>query len=239
MTSIVVGNNDFRAALASVKAHAGKGEKEHPMYKRVRMIIDPTNTTIVATDGSSVGLAIVSVWEHVDPSIEIIDLLVDDAERILGIFPPVKELDEEESAPTFTLRIDIASNHIQVTDDAGMFDGRSLRVPRLDTDANYTDIPLLLSKAHHAAPSLLEDMVANGALLSRFKTASQIYKVPLQIEAHVGFSSLLIRAGESFLGLLMPRNLSGDEERQRKEWALAWSTRLPDPASTAADSEAS
>ncbi|OZF47540.1 hypothetical protein [Rhodococcus sp. 14-2470-1a] len=225
--SITVGTADIRAALASVVVHAG--DDEHlPVLTRVRLIIDPVNVTVVATDRFSVGLAIASVWKYVDPHIETLDLLPEDVTKVLSIFKSGKETASSE-APEYQLRIEADDEFVTVTDCSGFVEGRALKIPRIAVDEQFLDIPKLMSRSHHAPPVLLEDMAVNGSLLARFKVAATAYQKPLRIESHVGFKSLLIRAGDSFLGMLMPLNISEEDDIRHREWSVAWSARLPDP----------
>ena len=226
-TSITVGTADMRAGLGSVVVHAGSDE-HLPVLTRVRLIIDPVNLTVVATDRFSMGLAIISVWEQDDPHLEIIDLLPEDVAKMLSIFKAGKETASSE-APEYQCRIEADAEFVTVTDCSGFVEGRALKIPRLPTDEQYIDVPQLMSRSHHAPPVLLEDMAVNGSLLARFKVAAAAYQKPLLIESHVGFRSLLIRAGDSFLGMLMPLNISEDDDVRHREWAVAWSSRLPDP----------
>ncbi|OZF25201.1 hypothetical protein CH296_27970 [Rhodococcus sp. 14-2496-1d] len=225
---ITVGTADLRAALSSVVVHAGNDE-HLPTYTRVRMIVDPINLTVIATDRFSMAMAIVSIWEQVEPGFATIDVLPEDVKKILSIFKAGKEKADSD-APEFQVRFEADDEFVTVVDCAGFVDGRSYKIPRLPTDEQFLDVPRMVSRSHHAAPVLLEDMAVNGPLLARFAVAATAYLKPLLIESHTGFRSLLIRAGESFLGMLMPLNIGEEDAARNKEWSVAWSSRLPDPA---------
>ena len=225
-TSIEVGTADLRAALAAVRVHACT-EKDLPDIHRIRLAIGPENVTVTATDRFTAGLAIVSVWTGLggEPSCTV-DLLPSDAGKILSIFPAGKESGDE---PEYRLRLDIGDEHVIVTDCSGLIDGRALQVPRLPTsDGGLSSIPASIAGHHDSASTMLADMSVGGEMLARFKAAAAAYKQPLEVEAHAAGRALLIRCGESFLGLLMPRSDSEETRARAREWAAAWNRRLPE-----------
>ncbi|OZD74865.1 hypothetical protein CH273_25585 [Rhodococcus sp. 05-339-2] len=224
---ITVGTADLRAALSSVVVHAGNDE-HLPTYTRVRLLVDPVNLWVMATDRFSMGQAIVSIWEQVEPGRATIDVLPEDVKKILSIFKAGKEKADSD-APEFQVRIEADDEFVTLIDCAGFVDGRSYKIPRLPTDEQFLDIPKMISRSHHAPPVLLENMAVNGTDLARFAVAANAYVKPLLIESHTGSRALLIRAGESFLGMLLPLNISEETEARNKEWAVAWSSRLPNP----------
>ena len=232
MASILVGTNDLRAGLISVKVH-GCTDQDLPALCRIRLDVGPENVTITATDRFTAGLAIVSVFAHLNPEdleetdlpwVEVIDLTVDDVEKILSIFKCAKDKADE---PEFLLRIESTDTHVTVTDSSGMIDGRALKLPRLPADDGFPDLTNLFTRAHHGKPTLLEDMAVGGRLLARFKAAATCYHEALLIEATTGSRSLTIRCGESFLGILMPVHVDDDTRLRHNEWRNAWSERLP------------
>lgn len=225
--TITVGTADLRAALSSVVVHAGNDE-HLPTYTRVRLLVDPVNLWVMATDRFSMGQAIVSIWEQVEPGLATIDVLPEDVKKILSIFKAGKEKADSD-APEFQVRIEADDEFVTLIDCAGFVDGRSYKIPRLPHDEQFLDIPRLISRSHHAPPVMLENMAVNGTDLARFAVAATAYIKPLLIESHTGSRALLIRAGESFLGMLLPLNISEETEVRNKEWAVAWSSRLPNP----------
>lgn len=225
---ITVGTADLRAALSSVVVHAGNDE-HLPTYTRVRLLVDPVNLWVMATDRFSMGQAIVSIWEQVEPGLATIDVLPEDVKKILSIFKAGKEKADSD-APEFQVRIEADDEFVTLVDCAGFVDGRSYKIPRLPTDEQFLEIPKMISRAHHSAPVLIEELAVDGPRFARFAVAASAYVKPLLLESHTGFRSLLIRAGESFLGLLMPLNIGEEDATRNKEWSVAWSSRLPDPA---------
>ncbi|MFF1531469.1 hypothetical protein [Cellulomonas sp. NPDC058312] len=222
MASILVGTKDFRAAMRSVIVHTGRNPK-WPEYSRVRLDIGPENVTLTATDRFTTGLAIVSVMTHLEAELEVLDLTPDDAAKILSLFKAGTETDDE---PEYLLRIETDETHVKITDSSGMIDGRSLKLPRQPLEENFPDVARLLSKAHHAPPTILEAMAVNGPLLTRFKDAAAAYKQPLILEANIGWRSIFVRCGDSFLGTVSPAQV---DDALNKGWASDWTRRLPDP----------
>lgn len=234
--SITVGTADLRAGLGSVLVHSGDDE-DLPSLTRVRLIVDPVNLTVVATDRFTLGLAIVSVWEQVEPHIEVVDLLPGDVSQILRIFKAGKEASTDD-APMYQLRIDADAEFVTITDCSGFIDGRALKVPRLGTEEQFPDVMQMISNAHHAPPILLDDVDVDGDLINRFRIAGALYKSALRIESHAYGRALMLRAGESFVGLLMPQSVTEETEQRYKKWQVAWSARLPAPKYATAHQEA-
>lgn len=222
MVSFVVGTNDFRAGLRAVLPHAEKLGKWLE-YHRVRLDIGPENLTLTATDRFTTALAIVSVHTHLDPELGAIDLTPADCSSILAEF---KAGTDKEGDTEFILHIETTETHVVVTDSSGLIPGRALKMLRQPVEENFPDVALVLSKAHHAPPTTLEDMPIGGPLLGRFRDASAAYKQPLILEANQGWRSLFIRCGESFLGSASPSHVDREDV---KRWADDWNERLPDP----------
>lgn len=222
-TSITVGTTDFRHALIAVKHHASR-DKDLPTVYRIRLAIDEHHVTVTATDMFTAGLAIVSVWD-VDGDSCTVDLLPEDVGTVLSIFTGGKEKGDE---PEHTLRLDVEPGKLTITDNSGLIDGRALKVPRLPTDGGtLCTVPSLIARQHDSSSALLADMSVSGEMLSRFKAAGNAYSASLVIESHSATRALLIRCGESFLGLLMPARLGDIERAEITEWSEGWAHHLP------------
>ncbi|MGI5222206.1 DNA translocase FtsK [Nocardia sp. CA-290969] len=222
--SIQVGTADLRAALVSVRAHAG-ADAEVPTTHRIRLAVGRENVAVIATDTFTAGLALVSVWETDAHNPITVDVLPDDVTQLLRIFGAVKDKADE---PENMLRLDIGDSRLTITDCSGMIDGRAYRIPRLPTDGGtLCTIPGVLSRQHSSAPTLLADMSVSGEMLARFRAASNAYTAALTIEAHAASRALLIRCGEAFLGAMMPRRMSDHDVGEMREWADGWTRRLP------------
>ncbi|MGB3771717.1 MAG: DNA translocase FtsK [Rhodococcus sp. (in: high G+C Gram-positive bacteria)] len=231
MTGIVIGTNDFRAGLSTVAVHALSSEGL-PLLQRIRIDAGAENATITATDRFSVGMSIVSITMHTHAEIEPIDITPDDAAKILHLFKGGKEKRDE---PEYLLRIESDDTHVTVTDCSGLIDGRVLKLPRLPVDEAFPDIPLMISRHHHARLSWNDEMIVNGQVMARFKVAAAAYDEPLSIESHEGHQSLLVRCGDSFLGVLMSFAPHADRLAELKEWHEGWTMRLPNPHAVASN----
>ena len=168
-----------------------------------------------------------SLIEH-DPNTDgvVVEVLPEDVGKVLSIFKSGKESADE--SPEYLLRFTIDRNHVTVTDCSGMIDGRALRIPRLPTGDGLTSVPTLVARAQRSEPVLLEDMIFGGRFVGRFIDASKAYGNPLAFESHQGTRAILIRCGESFLGLLMPQSPDEDTIALHKQWSVAWDERLPE-----------
>lgn len=222
--SITVGMADFRAALGAVKVHACN-DPEVPALTRVRLTIADEHLIVSATDRFTGAIAAVSLEEAPPKGVagSVVELLPADVASIRAIHKPGKE---EGETPEYLVRIEIGTKLATVTDCSGMLDGRSLRVPILPRQDALDQLPILLAQTLGSEPVLLEDMTFGGTFVQRFTTAASTYHEPLVFESRAGHRSILIRCGEAFLGLLMPRTPDEDEITRRKEWATSWDYRL-------------
>ncbi|MGY1945306.1 DNA translocase FtsK [Nocardia asiatica] len=227
MTTVTVGTADFRHALTAVKVHAS-ADDEVPAVHRLRLAVDPENVTVTATDHFTAALAIVSVWKDAtdhDPTPCTVDLLPDDIDKVLSIFKAGKEKGDQ---PEFLLRLHVTREHLTVTDCSGLIDGRAFKIPRLPTDGgSLCGVPGWIASQHDSAATMLSDMVVGGEFVARFKAAASAYGHPLEIEARSAMRALLIRCGESFLGLMTPRTLDESDRGRLRDWADSWDRRLP------------
>lgn len=227
MTTITVGTADLRHALTAVRAHAC-ADDECPAIHRIRLAVDAENVTVTATDSFTAALAIVSVWRDAldhDGEPVTADLLPDDIDKVLAIFKAGKEKGDE---PEYLLRLHVTSEHVTVTDCSGLIDGREFKIPRLPTDGGaLCGVPGWIASQHDSAATMLADMVVGGEMAARFKAAATAYGHPLKIEARSAMRALLIRCGDSFLGLLHPRTLGDTQHAELREWADGWDRRLP------------
>lgn len=222
--SIQVGTADFRNALVAVRAHAST-DADIPTVHRIRFAIGRENMVVTATDMFTAGLALVSVWETDTDRPLTVDVLPDDVTQLLRIFGAVKEKADE---PEHMLRFDITADRLTVTDCSGFIDGRAYKVPRLPTDGgSLCTIPGFIARQHASPATPLVDMSVSGEMMARFRAAGTTYGHPLDIEAHAASHALLIRCGESFLGLIMPRRIGDADRVERAEWSQGWDNRLP------------
>lgn len=232
MTSIIVGTSDLRAALSSVGVHACTDQDLYWLC-RIRLLLDREHVTIIATDRASAAISLVSIIDTPDPPGDrdmVVDLMPSDVKKILAFHHAGKE--EPGETPTYQLRLEIRSGSVAFTDCSGMIDGRSVRLPRLPgldgTEDSIGQVLTVIARTQSSEPVLIDDVAVGGESVARFKTAAKAYGHPLIFEARLASKSILIRCGESFLGLLTPSYESEDALTDRKAWAEAWSYRLAD-----------
>lgn len=228
MTTVKVGTTDFRHALNAVRVHACT-DSEIPPIHRIRLAVDRQNIVVTATDMFTAGLAIASVLDSADEPGQYpctVDIAPSDIKNILQIFTAGKE---KSDTPEFELRLDITKDRVTITDCSGLIDGHALTVPRMPTDGGtLCTIPGLIARQHGSDATQLTDMSVGGEMLARFSAASNAYGQALDVEAHSASRALLIRCGESFLGLMMPRQLLDRDRDDRRDWSAGWDRRLPD-----------
>lgn len=227
MTSAVVGTADLRQALNSVRVHAASDEADAGLH-RVRLLFNAGNVTVTASDRFTAALAIVTMWDDSDyePGL-IVELAPADVAKLLTVFSAPRGA--SDGAPDYLVRIETTDSEITLTDCSG-FDivGHSLRVPRLSTEPTLGGIPWLIQRQHEGEYAALAGAIAvYGDYLVRFKVAGKAYGQPLSLEARADGRALLVRCGDSFLGVLSPRRMSEDYLTQAKEWAAGWDRRLP------------
>jgi len=225
--SIIVGTGDFRQALTSVLVHAST-DKEQPATHRVRLQFGRQHLTVSATDRFTSALAIVSLWGDTPPGgyhVIGVELLPDDAKKILGIFKGVKE----GVSPENLLRLEVLDAHLRITDCSGMFEGRALQLPRLSAeDSALAAVAADIEAAHQSPHRQIDDMAVSGDMIARFREASRAYGASLIIEGRgVRMPVLLVRCGDSFLGVMSSRQLTAARRERVDEFVEGWNTRLP------------
>lgn len=236
---------DWHRALNAVKGHAADPKKDVPMLARVHVRIEPDgNAYLMATDRTTVGLAIVTVWEDHVATGELVsfDLTSEDVGKLLAVFKPRKGGEEDR------LRLDIAAHTIRVTELRGMIEVKGdshhqlLRQPLAE---EYPDLGKVVARCIREATALrerahldgalgeaaAEEVFARADLMSRFTAAAAAYSgSTLAIErTREARSALLISVGESFRGVLMPVRPEDDEVASHRQWHQDWLRRLPDP----------
>lgn len=229
-TTLTVGTGDLRQALAAVRVHAST-EKDDPQFNRVRLTIGEENLVVTASDRFTAGLAIVSIWD--DSSDEgdetpIVELAPEDIVSILRIFKAGGGSSGDD-VPDYILRIEVDANEVTVTDISGFgIAGHALTMPRLSTEPGLSGVPALIQRQQDGADAqLVSGLAVASEYLARFKDAGRAYGDTLMLEARADGRVLLVRCGESFLGILSPRRLDEDHLVRAKEWSEAWDRRLP------------
>lgn len=226
-TTLTVGTADLRQALAAVRVHAST-EKDDPQFNRVRLTFGPENLTVTASDRFTAGLALVSIWDDNDETESlIVELAPEDVVSILRIFKAGTSTSDD--VPDYILRFDINADEVTVTDISGFgIAGHALTMPRLSTEPGLSGVPTLVQRQQAGASAqLLSGLAVKSEFIARFKGAGSAYGEPLMLETRADGRVLLVRCGESFLGILSPRRIDEDQLVRAKEWSEAWDRRLP------------
>lgn len=246
LMSFTVGTNDFRRALKAVAPSVSRDEKL-PVLCRMRCYVDRENVTVAATDRFTAALGLVSVWDH-DLAVEgSIDLGLPDVGKILAVFAAGRD---DGDAPQWRLRIEVlekrsvtdsetpsevSSLTVRITDASGMIDGEVLDLPALTPHENFPDLPQLFANNLAKPTGLLDMFGVRGELLARMKTAANVYgkDEPLVLSTPGSERApILVRCGDSFVGMVMPVHMSEDIAIGVKSTQEAWMRRLPPPSAT-------
>lgn len=203
---------DFRHALQAVTPHAEREPKITSIH-RVHVAVTPHLLYVSATNRYSVGCATASVFEAdgLTGSYEDdqFDLTPDLVKEVLMLFRSRSNPDGEIGD---VLRIELRDEEIRFTDISGLFPGKTYAIPRVTIDSPFPNIPMLIRTTivgdRKAAPML----ATASQLVGLFVTSAKVYGEPLVIEPTGTSSALLMSVGESFIGLLMPRNLKDDDD---------------------------
>lgn len=230
--TIDVETKDFRQALLAVTPHAEK-EADIVSIHRVHIAVTPHLLYISATNRYSVACAIASVYSvdgmtgsYEDDQFDLTPELI---KEVLMLF---RSRSNPEGEIGDALRIEVKDAEIVFTDVSGLFPGKKYAIPRTKIDAPFPNIPLLIRQTiigdRKAAPRL----ATAGLLLGLFAGSAKIYGESVIIEPTGTRSALLVSIGESFIGLLMPRDIGDDTElnTETKGWRDGWYNRLHDLA---------
>jgi hypothetical protein len=217
--SIKVVTHDLRKALQAVAPHADP-DADFPPLHRVRIEAGQVNATVTATNRYTAGHALISI-EDPDDEVWHVDLSPTDVKEILTLF---KSKGEDEGDDTLTLKV--TEQHTRITDSSGLFEGKSLQLPRYPDETNFVNVRALLATSLLKPPHGTPRLVADGAKVSLFNAAAKAYGHPLVIEPTGENTVLVISCGESFLGLLMPMRQDEETDARQAAWREAWMRRL-------------
>jgi hypothetical protein len=234
---VQVDTKDLRNALRAVTPHAepnktGDLDDEH----RVRLLIDEYHVHVLASNGSTAAMAIVSIEEDTrrkgldpDDGPLIVDLTPRQARLILQQFK-AKKTDPEGVEQIAALRVLTDGEGLEVADVSGLFAGESVRFPGVGVSDRFPDVLGVITRALAAASGLPspKPLTADGATVALFKAASVVYEQPLTVEATGTPESrgFLVSCGESFLGVISSRHQDDDSLRKRDGWRHGWIRRL-------------
>lgn len=231
MTRITVSTHDLRCALKSVLPHVNPVADMPPQH-RVRLSIGQVNVTMAATNGFTIGVALVSIEDPDTEPDSTLDLSPQDVREVLALFRGKPGSDEDD--PGELLEISASEKHVTFTDIGGLFPGKSLRLPRYPDDGNFPKVARyvagLLTRPAGADVAQVTRIAVGQRYLSLFKAAGLAYGEPLVIEPTSARGALLVSCGDSFIGALMPVRQDEDQQVRLQAWRDAWVTRLPEVA---------
>lgn len=221
---ITVETSDLRSALQAVAPHAWPRPEVADLH-RIRCDVGDQHLTITATNRYTAGLAITSIWDNPDGEIGPFDLSPTDARELLSLFRGTPGQDDEVGD---TLELNLTAGELVATDTGGLFNGKSLTLPRLPHGHGFPDVVTAVAYAMHHQVDGAGRWIADGSKLGLFVKASRAYGRALTFSATKG-GNQLISCGESFLGLLVPSR-DKDLEAEIASWHTDWLHRLPTPA---------
>jgi ribosomal protein S25 len=221
MTAVTVDLRDLRSALAAVMPHVAS-MRHAPSLARVRITPQSQNLELSATDRYTIGLALVSIWEHDDSDGDatVIDLYAGDVAKILAVHHEPGKHDDAH------VRIATSEDMVTITDVSGLLEGEALALERVSPSENFPDLRKPFATSLRAGHSLAGEFWLNAPLLHRFEAAQKTYGYPLVIEPTSRGGGLVIRCGDSFLGMLSMVRPDEDAQLEANRWADDWSTRI-------------
>lgn len=221
-----VGTGDLRLALKSVVPHV---EPDPDMTKthRVHVDVGPENVTASATQGFTIGHALVSIEDNLDGELGAFDLTPTDVKEILVLFHGKAGSGDY---PDDMVRVEVEEKHLTITDISGLFEGKALQLPRHPTEDNFPDIAEMIRSKLTTRSKSAERLVTSGHLVALFTKAAAAYGEPLVIDPAGNTGAMLITCGESFIGLLMPQRADEDTTAKINGWHADWLLRIQDRA---------
>lgn len=234
---VQVDTRDLRNALRAVVPHAepnrtGDLDDEH----RVRLVLDSQHVNVLASNGSTAAMAIVSIEEDTrtqkfaaDDGPLIVDLTPRQVQLILHQFK-AKATDPDGIDQIAALRVLADGEGLEVADVSGLFAGESIRFPGVGVSDGFPDVVATITKALAGVGQspVLKPLTTAGSTLALFKPASVVYDQPLTVEPTGTPESrgFLVSCGESFLGVISSRHQDDDSLRKRDGWRQGWIRRL-------------
>jgi hypothetical protein len=228
----------FRQALAAVYPHRSKvktGDDE-AMY-RVRLVFSAEWLFVMATNGSTAGLAKVRIITDTrKPVLGKLDpddgpMIVDLQPRRVPLLQQQFKPNKAESAANQLLNIDISIDPedpvIDFTDVGGLFSaGESQRYPLEQPAEQFPDVIDLVGKALARAgeSDKSKDLVSDPALLALFATAGKAYDSQVRIRS-VGTPDargFLVTVGSDFLGTIESKHNDDGGTKARDSAVLDW-----------------
>lgn len=234
---VTVATGDMRDALRAVVPHAEPNKTgDNAVEHRLRLVLDAEHVNVLAANGTTAALAIVSIEEDsrrerfaVDDGPLIIDITPRQARLVLHQFK-AKATDPDGVDQQLALRVLGDGEGLELTDVSGLFAGESIRFPGVGVSDEFPDVAGLITRAVANAnqPTPPKPLTSDGTTLALFKPASVVYRQPLVVEPTGTPESrgFLVSCGESFLGVVSSRHQDDDSLKRRDAWRRSWIRRL-------------
>lgn len=236
--TIQVATIDLRRAFQAVAPHAEKNKTgDNAVEHRIRMCFADGEVYVMATNGATVGLAVVPI--HEDSRAE--RFAPDDGSFWVDLTPRhLKLMLQHFSLSTGSgadmdemLEWRVTTGEVTVKDVGGLWTGESVTFQQVDADSSYPDIIGALAPAlamRSSAPSS-KPLVAAGSLIRLFQAASDAYDSPVEFystgsESARGF---VVQVGSRFVGTVESRHLDDDGMKRRQSAYTKWLERFPAP----------
>jgi hypothetical protein len=213
---------EARRALTAVAPHASP-DGEVTRFHRVVFEVRGEELTVSATNGYTVGHAVLSILDNEDSEIGRFDMLPSEVKSVLALFVPGKD---EQS----TLRFDVDAE-TTISDVGGLFEGTALTLPRLPADDAFPLVSAVIGSAVHTKPERTSRLVVDAKLLALFGKAAQAYTAPLHVYPAGDARLVVVAVGSDFVGLLMPIRLADDGQVEADKVRAEWRARYRRPAS--------
>lgn len=223
MTSFSVELRDLRRALAAVMPHV-PSVKDSTQLSRVRLTPFAHTLELTATDRYTMALALVSIEEYYDAAADVIDLSAIDVAKILAVFK------NPAAGEDVRIRIATTTEELVLTDISGLLEGEALILQRVTAgDTLFPDVRKAFAGNLQQGHTLTGDFWLNAPLLKRFESAQSAYGYPLIFEprSDVKTPALIVRCGESFLGMITQSRADHQALAEAKGWVEGWNERLP------------
>lgn len=227
---------DLRNALAAILPLAQKSQNV-PVHHRVRFTYTPDPggdvLLVMATQTGVMGLARVPIIETITkPDItarrapHICDVTLEPARKIGQLFHAAATRDS--SVVGDTVRVRITTEHITITDVAGLWEGQEHRWPRLAIAATFPDLPGIGGSVLTGSPQPAGMSVAlDGTKFGLFTKAAKVFGDPVLVTHTDVDGAVCIRIGAKFVGSIMPTTLADDLAAEAETARQAWSSLLP------------
>ena len=248
---VTVATGDLRNALRAVVPHARQlVTDDFDALTRVRLVLDTEHVNVMASNGSTAALAIVSIEDDSRRQDLGGGILTDDDGRrrfvdgdgplVVDLTPrqcrillqqfKAKDTDPEGVDQLLSLRVLREGKGLEVTDTSGLFAGESVRFPGVGVSDNFPDVVAIIRRALAAVGEhpVLKPLTTDGAVLALFKPASTVYRQPLIVEPSGTPESrtFLVRCSDSFLGVVSSRHQDDDSLAKRDAAHRGWLVRL-------------